>query len=136
MRLDVPTPLTHICWTTEAEKGNELAVAFKTFDQARHTPAHSCAQAEIPSVKGILVLDGDGKRVVCRYYSSHFATPAEELAFEKRLFDKTNRTNAKTEGAPAGLGAPEGYPAAARRRPAAAGRWLSRAASPAAHYPS
>ena len=56
-------------------------------------------QAEIPSVKGLLVLDGDGKRIVARYYSSHFASSTDELAFEKKLFDKTARTNAKTEGA-------------------------------------
>ena len=55
--------------------------------------------AEIPSVKGLLVLDGDGKRIVARYFSSHFASATDELAFEKKLFDKTARTNAKTEGA-------------------------------------
>ena len=49
-------------------------------------------------MKGLLVLDGEGKRIVARYYSSHFASSTEELAFEKRLFDKTARTNAKTEG--------------------------------------
>uniref|UniRef100_A0A6V3YEI3 Coatomer subunit zeta n=1 Tax=Prymnesium polylepis TaxID=72548 RepID=A0A6V3YEI3_9EUKA len=53
--------------------------------------------ADIPSVKGLLVLDGEGKRIVARYYSSHFASSADELAFEKKLFDKTARTNAKTE---------------------------------------
>merc|ERR1712070_781241 len=51
----------------------------------------------IPSVKGLLVLDGDGKRIVVRYFSSHFASATDELAFEKKLFDKTARTNAKTE---------------------------------------
>ena len=56
-------------------------------------------QADIPSVKGLLVLDGEGKRIVARYYSTHFASSADELAFEKKLFDKTARTNAKTEGA-------------------------------------
>lgn len=54
-------------------------------------------RAEIPCIKAILVLDNDGKRIVSRYYSPHFATPAEELAFEKKLSDKTMRTNAKTE---------------------------------------
>ena len=54
-------------------------------------------QAEIPSVKGLLVLDGDGKRIVARYYSSHFASSTDELAFEKKLFDKTARTNAKSD---------------------------------------
>ena len=55
---------------------------------------------EIPSVAAILLLDGDGKRIVVRYYRSSFATAADEMAFEKKLFDKTARTNAKNEGAP------------------------------------
>merc|ERR1711871_381270 len=52
---------------------------------------------EIPSVAAILLLDGDGKRIVVRYYRSSFATAADEMAFEKKLFDKTARTNAKNE---------------------------------------
>lgn len=56
-------------------------------------------QADTPSVKGVLVLDADGKRIVSRYYNSPFSSSTEELAFEKKLFDKTMRTNAKTEGA-------------------------------------
>jgi hypothetical protein len=35
--------------------------------------------------------------VVVRYYKSNFASSTEELAFEKKLFDKTLRTNAKAE---------------------------------------
>jgi hypothetical protein len=57
------------------------------------------SQAEIPSVGALIVLDGEGKRIVVRYYRSSFTTPAEEMAFEKKLFDKTIRTNAKNEGA-------------------------------------
>jgi len=52
---------------------------------------------DIPSIKSLLVLDAEGKRIVCRYYKSDFATLTEETAFEKKLFDKTSRTNAKTE---------------------------------------
>jgi len=43
------------------------------------------------------VLDGDGKRVVARYYKNQYATLQEETAFEKKLYDKTMRSNAKTE---------------------------------------
>ena len=53
--------------------------------------------AEIPSVSAVIILDGDGKRVVVRYYKSNFASSTEEQAFEKKLFDKTTRTNAKSE---------------------------------------
>ena len=56
-------------------------------------------QAEIPSVVGVLFMDTDGKRIVAKYFKNHFASATEELAFEKKLADKTMRTNAKTEGA-------------------------------------
>ena len=46
-----------------------------------------------------MLLDGEGKRIVVRYYRGNFATVADEMAFEKKLFDKTMRTNAKNEGA-------------------------------------
>ena len=48
----------------------------------------------------VVLLDTDGKRIVAKYFKSNFASSAEELAFEKKLSDKTMRTNAKTEGAP------------------------------------
>ena len=53
--------------------------------------------AEIPSIAAVVLLDSDGKRVVARYYKDRFASAAEEMAFEKKLFDKTARTNAKSE---------------------------------------
>ena len=60
--------------------------------------ARDAQGGEIPSIKALLVLDGEGKRIVARYYKNQFATPAEETAFEKKLYDKTMRSNAKTEG--------------------------------------
>ena len=73
----------------------------------RHIPTDFRAlphftQAEIPSIVGVVLLDTDGKRIVAKYYKSNFASATEELAFEKKLADKTMRTNAKTEGALAG----------------------------------
>lgn len=53
--------------------------------------------AEVPSIAGVMLLDGEGKRIVVRYYRGNFATVADEMAFEKKLFDKTMRTNAKNE---------------------------------------
>lgn len=53
-------------------------------------------------VKAILVVDGDGKRIMARYYGApEFPTGEAEATFEKKLYDKTMRTNAKNEGAPA-----------------------------------
>ena len=54
-------------------------------------------QADIPSIAAVILLDGDGKRIVVRYYKSALVSSVEEMAFEKKLFDKTARTNAKSE---------------------------------------
>ena len=54
-------------------------------------------KGEIPSVKALLVLDADGKRIAARYFTNDLTTTNDELAFEKKLSDKTTRTNAKSE---------------------------------------
>ena len=62
------------------------------------------AAGDIPMVKAILVVDADGKRIMARYYGApEFPTGEAETTFEKKLYDKTMRTNAKNEGAPARL---------------------------------
>ena len=53
--------------------------------------------ADIPSVTAVVLLDGEGKRIVVRYFNSSFSDAKEEMAFEKKLYDKTARTNAKNE---------------------------------------
>ena len=63
----------------------------------RPPPSSLVSQAEIPSIAAVVVLDSEGKRVVVKYFKSPFASSTEELAFEKKLFDKTMRTNAKSE---------------------------------------
>ncbi|KAL5822466.1 hypothetical protein ACOSQ4_020366 [Xanthoceras sorbifolium] len=50
-----------------------------------------------PSVKNILLLDSEGKRVAVRYYSNDWPTNVAKLAFEKSVFVKTLKTNARTE---------------------------------------
>lgn len=49
-------------------------------------------------VKNILLLDSEGKRVAVKYYSDDWPTNASKLAFEKALFAKTMKSNARTEG--------------------------------------
>ena len=44
------------------------------------------------------VVDADGKRILSRYYSADWSTSSDEQSFEKKLYDKTMRTNAKNEG--------------------------------------
>ncbi|KAG7552416.1 Longin-like domain superfamily [Arabidopsis thaliana x Arabidopsis arenosa] len=50
-----------------------------------------------PLVKNILLLDSEGKRVAVKYYSDDWTTNAAKLAFEKYVFSKTSKTNARTE---------------------------------------
>ncbi|OAY29108.1 coatomer subunit zeta-1 isoform X1 [Manihot esculenta] len=50
-----------------------------------------------PSVKNILLLDAEGKRVAVKYYSDDWPTNNAKEAFEKFIFAKTQKTNARTE---------------------------------------
>eukprot|EP00244_Chara_vulgaris_P010228 TRINITY_DN4629_c0_g1_i2.p1 TRINITY_DN4629_c0_g1~~TRINITY_DN4629_c0_g1_i2.p1 ORF type:complete len:185 (+),score=30.28 TRINITY_DN4629_c0_g1_i2:228-782(+) len=59
-----------------------------------------------PLVKNILLLDSEGKRVAVKYYSDEWPTLQAKLAFEKSVFTKTHRTNARAE---AEIGMFDGY---------------------------
>merc|ERR1711915_850622 len=50
-----------------------------------------------PLIKNILLLDSEGNRVAVKYYSDDWPTLASKLAFEKSVFTKTQKTNARTE---------------------------------------
>lgn len=50
-----------------------------------------------PSVKNILVLDSEGKRVAVKYYGDEWPSASSKLAFEKSVFVKTQKTGAKAE---------------------------------------
>ncbi|KAJ8756212.1 hypothetical protein K2173_024759 [Erythroxylum novogranatense] len=50
-----------------------------------------------PKVKNILLLDSEGKRVAVKYYSDDWPTNSAKLAFEKAVFAKTMKSNARTE---------------------------------------
>ncbi|KAF3778967.1 Coatomer subunit zeta-2 [Nymphaea thermarum] len=54
-------------------------------------------QETCPSVKNILLLDSEGKRVAVKYYSDDWPTLSSKLAFEKAAFLKTQKTNARAE---------------------------------------
>lgn len=51
-----------------------------------------------PSVKNVLLLDSDGKRVAVKYFSEDWPTNSAKENFEKVVFNKTQKTNARTEG--------------------------------------
>ncbi|XP_058193936.1 coatomer subunit zeta-1-like [Rhododendron vialii] len=50
-----------------------------------------------PSIKGILLLDSEGKRVAVKYYSDDWPTISAKSAFEKSVFTRTQKANARTE---------------------------------------
>ncbi|KAI4371797.1 hypothetical protein MLD38_010105 [Melastoma candidum] len=50
-----------------------------------------------PYVKNILLLDSEGKRVAVKYFSDDWPTNSAKEAFEKSVFTKTQKTNARTE---------------------------------------
>ncbi|RAL42437.1 unnamed protein product [Cuscuta campestris] len=50
-----------------------------------------------PVIKNILLLDSEGKRVAVKYYCDEWPTNSAKLAFEKSVFTKTQKTNARTE---------------------------------------
>ncbi|KAK9091411.1 hypothetical protein Sjap_024588 [Stephania japonica] len=51
----------------------------------------------IPLVKNVILLDSEGKRVAVKYFSEDWPTNQAKLAFEKSVFTKTKKTNARTE---------------------------------------
>ncbi|MQM18644.1 hypothetical protein Taro_051639 [Colocasia esculenta] len=56
------------------------------------------SEESCPSIKNILLLDSEGKRVAVKYFSDDWPTLNAKLAFEKSVFTKTQKTSARTEG--------------------------------------
>ncbi|EPS65097.1 hypothetical protein M569_09682, partial [Genlisea aurea] len=54
-------------------------------------------QEACPTIKNILLLDSEGKRVAVKYYAEDWPSNSSKLAFEKSIFTKTQKTNARTE---------------------------------------
>ncbi|XAR67604.1 hypothetical protein NMG60_11002425 [Bertholletia excelsa] len=50
-----------------------------------------------PTIKNILLLDSEGKRIAVKYFSDDWPTNSARSAFEKSLFNKTQKTNAQSE---------------------------------------
>ncbi|XP_022735839.1 coatomer subunit zeta-1-like [Durio zibethinus] len=50
-----------------------------------------------PSVKNILLLDSEGSRVAVKYYSDDWPNKSAKEAFEKTVFTKTQKANARAE---------------------------------------
>lgn len=48
-------------------------------------------------VKGLLILDTEGKRICCKYFSKDMAKPEKQVTFEKDLISKTKLTNSRSD---------------------------------------
>ncbi|XP_075483155.1 coatomer subunit zeta-1-like isoform X2 [Primulina tabacum] len=51
-----------------------------------------------PSIKNILLLDSEGKRVAVKYYADDWPSNSAKETFEKAVFTKTQKMSARTEG--------------------------------------
>eukprot|EP00163_Fabomonas_tropica_P001431 TRINITY_DN1107_c1_g2_i4.p1 TRINITY_DN1107_c1_g2~~TRINITY_DN1107_c1_g2_i4.p1 ORF type:complete len:186 (-),score=38.54 TRINITY_DN1107_c1_g2_i4:83-616(-) len=49
------------------------------------------------TVKGVILLNSEGKRISCQYYNDIFTSKQAEAAFETKLFSKTRKINARLE---------------------------------------
>ncbi|GAB4815430.1 hypothetical protein N2152v2_002476 [Parachlorella kessleri] len=50
-----------------------------------------------PLVKNLLLLDSEGKRIAVKYYSPEWSNVHQQANYEKSVFNKTSRTNARGE---------------------------------------
>ncbi|KAK6932251.1 AP complex, mu/sigma subunit [Dillenia turbinata] len=50
-----------------------------------------------PTIKNILLLDSEGKRIAVKYFTDEWPTNSAKEAFEKSVFTKTQKTNARSE---------------------------------------
>ena len=85
---------------TESEK--RKAVQFFSGGGAESTrlkmPMDMANKSCMPMVKAMILLDSEGKRITVKYYSKEWALSVKEQSnFERSLFVKTCRTNARGE---------------------------------------
>ncbi|KRY38668.1 Coatomer subunit zeta-1, partial [Trichinella spiralis] len=55
----------------------------------------ACYDLSPKCVKGMMILDSDGKRILSKYYDDAFNNTKEQKAFEKKLYTKTHKANAE-----------------------------------------
>ncbi|KAL9271352.1 Coatomer subunit zeta-2-like protein [Drosera capensis] len=77
-----------VVWTDHLESCNGFA---------RQALLESRIPDSFPLIKSILLLDSEGKKVAVKYCSDEWPTNAAKLAFEKSVFTKTQKTNARSE---------------------------------------
>eukprot|EP00775_Hariotina_reticulata_P001921 gene1921-2253_t len=50
-----------------------------------------------PTVKNLLLLDSEGRRIAVKYFAPDWSTVSSQANYEKAVFAKTSRTNARGE---------------------------------------
>lgn len=59
-------------------------------------PCFSFQEPTLYTIKGMLIMDNDGNRILAKYYDKNvFPTVKEQKQYEKNLFNKTHRANAE-----------------------------------------
>ncbi|KAJ9537600.1 hypothetical protein OSB04_030333 [Centaurea solstitialis] len=59
--------------------------------------AYSARRDASPIIKNVLLLDSEGRRIAVKYFSDEWPSNSAKLAFEKFVFTKTQKTNARSE---------------------------------------
>jgi hypothetical protein len=60
------------------------------------TEFHYLQEPTLYTIKGMVIMDNDGNRILAKYYDKNvFPTVKEQKAYEKNLFNKTHRANSE-----------------------------------------
>ncbi|XP_068920423.1 coatomer subunit zeta-2 isoform X6 [Petaurus breviceps papuanus] len=62
---------------------------------ATEPPGLRLQEPSLYTVKAVFILDNDGHRLLAKYYDDTFPSIKEQKAFEKNVFNKTNRTDSE-----------------------------------------
>ncbi|XP_036613592.1 coatomer subunit zeta-2 [Trichosurus vulpecula] len=62
---------------------------------ASEPPGLRLQEPSLYTVKAVFILDNDGHRLLAKYYDDTFPSIKEQKAFEKNVFNKTNRTDSE-----------------------------------------
>lgn len=52
---------------------------------------HPIVEPNMYAIKAMLILDGDGNRLIAKYYDETFPSVKEQKSFERNLFNKTSK---------------------------------------------
>ncbi|KAL8506320.1 hypothetical protein ACS0TY_017258 [Phlomoides rotata] len=90
--------ILHVHHWRIAKKSKRPSPFLSSFRVRRASQSRSPSNMDLcRSVKNILLLDSDGKRVAAKYYSEDWPSNSARESFEKAVFPKTQKTNARSE---------------------------------------